>query len=73
MAVFEIKKSGYKNVYQINSENGGCGKFKGSLYFGEYAGHMARPCDKTEKVSWREVGLPTTLLLKPEKIPKLEE
>ena len=73
MAVFEISKLGYKKVYQIDSENGGCGGFSGSLYFGEYAGHEARPCDKTEKVSWREMGLPITLDLDPEKIPKLED
>jgi rhodanese-related sulfurtransferase len=73
IAVFEIKKLGYKKVYQIDSENGGCGGFSGSIYFGEYAGHEASPCDKTEKVSWREMGLPTTLDLDPEKIPKLEK
>ena len=73
MAAFEIMQLGYKKVYQIDSEHGGCGGFSGSLYFGEYAGHVARPCDKTEKVSWREMGLPTTLDLDPEKIPKLED
>jgi rhodanese-related sulfurtransferase len=73
MAVFEISQLGYKNVYQIDSENGGCGGFSGSLYYGEYAGHEARLCDKTEQVSWREMGLPTTLNLDPEKIPKLED
>jgi len=73
IAVFEIRNLGYKNVYQIDSENGGCGGFSGSIYYGEYSGYQAEPCDKSEKVSWREMGLPTTLQLDPEKIPKLNE
>ena len=73
LALLEIKRLGYKNVYQIDSESGGCGGFSGSIYFGEYAGYVAKPCDRTEKVSWREMGLPITLLLNKKKIPKLEE
>lgn len=72
-ATFVIKKLGYQNVYQIDSKDGGCGGFSGSIYFGEYSGYSARPCDKSEKVSWREMELPTTLDLDPEKIPQINK
>ena len=73
LAVFEIRELGYKNVYQIDSKSGGCGGFSGSIYYGEYSGYEAEPCDITERVSWREMELPTTLKLDPEMIPQLKE
>ncbi len=72
-AVFEIRDLGYKNVYQIDSSSGGCGGFSGSIYYGEYSGYEAEPCDITERVSWREMDLPTTLELDPEMIPQLND
>jgi len=73
LAVFEIRELGYENVYQIDSKSGGCGGFSGSIYYGEYSGYEAEPCDITERVSWREMELPTTLKLDPEMIPQLKE
>ena len=72
-AVFEIRELGYENVYQIDSDSGGCGGFSGSIYYGEYSGYITEPCNINERVSWKEMDLPTTLQLDPEKIPQLKD